>query len=267
MGEGAVGPTVADWVSRQLAGSPARAKRGAAQTAMDRTSRALGWSAMPAGDTGLRPPQQRRSRESLERVLHAGETLLAQRGYDGFTIAEVSRKAKVSVGSVYGRFENKDALVYEIHRRLLERLAPPTETDVLAIEDDVQIDLRGAVEHAVRRLADSTNAERALLRAFMLRGAVDPRIAGPGSEASKAAARAFKAVVLARRGEIGHPDPELATDVTYRMAYDVLTRHVMYGPTFESDTGRTWEELVDELIEAAVAYLRFGGRPHPAPPG
>ncbi len=216
---------------------------------------------MPLGDTGLRPPQQRRSRESLERVLRAGEKLLAQHGYDGFTIAEVSRTAKVSVGSVYGRFENKDALVYEIHRRMLERMLPPTEADALAVEDAAQMDLRGAVEHAVRRLADSTDAERPLLRAFMLRGAVDPRIAGPGSAASKTAGRAFKAVIAARGDEIGHADPELATDVVYRMVYDVLTRHVMYGPTFESDTGRTWEELVDELIEAAVAYLRFGGRP------
>jgi AcrR family transcriptional regulator len=186
-------------------------------------------------------------------VLRAGEELLAQAGYDGFAIAEVSRRAKVSVGSVYGRFESKDALVYEIHRRMLERMGPPA-----GVEEATAPDLRAAVEQAARQLADSTNAERALLRAFMLRGAVDPRIAGPGSEASQAAGRAFKATVLARREEIGHPDPELASDVVYRMVYDVLSRHVMYGPTFESDTGRTWEELVAELIEAAVAYLRFG---------
>ena len=64
---------------------------------------------MPGAHTGLRPPQQRRSRESLERILRAGADVLADRGYDGFTIGEVSRKAKVSVGSVYGRFESKDA--------------------------------------------------------------------------------------------------------------------------------------------------------------
>jgi AcrR family transcriptional regulator len=215
---------------------------------------------MPPGPTGLRPPQQRRSRESLERVLRAGEALLAQSGYDGFTIAEVSREAKVSVGSVYGRFENKDALVYEIHRRMLERMRPSAQEAALAAEETSELDLRGAVEYAIRRLAGSTDAERALLRAFMLRGAVDARIAGPGSEASQAAGRLFKAIILARRDEIGHPDPELASDVSYRMAYDVLSRHVMYGPTFESDTGRTWDELVGELIEAAVAYLRFGGR-------
>jgi AcrR family transcriptional regulator len=214
---------------------------------------------MPPGSTGLRPPQQRRSRESLERVLRAGEELLSASGYDGFTIAEVSRSAKVSVGSVYGRFENKDALVYEIHRRMLERMRPSPDEEERSIQAASALDLRGAVEHAIRQLADATDAERPLLRTFMLRGAVDARIAGPGSEASQATGRHFKAILLARRDEIGHPDPDLASDVAYRMAFDVLSRHVMYGPTFESDTGRTWEELVAELIEAAVAYLRFGG--------
>jgi AcrR family transcriptional regulator len=211
---------------------------------------------MLPGDTGVRPPQQRRSRLSLERVLRAGEKLLAQNGYEGFTIAEVSRKAKVSVGSVYGRFENKDALVYAIHRRQLARIAEPSDEDAQTIADDPDLDLRGAVDRATRLLADASNRERALLRAFMLRAAVDPNIAGPGSEASQGIGRAFKAAVLARRDEIGHADPELAADIAYRMVYDVLTRHVMYGPTFESDTERTWDELVDELIRASVAYLR-----------
>jgi AcrR family transcriptional regulator len=210
--------------------------------------------AMSSEEPGLRPPQQRRSRESLERVLQAGATVLADRGYDGFTIGEVSRRAGVSVGSVYGRFENKDALVYEIHRRMLERLTPATT------DGDATTDLRGAVERATRRLADSTDGERALLRAFMLRGPVDGRIAAQGSQASQAVGRTFKTTVLQHREEIGHPDPDLATDIAYRMVYDVLSRHVMYGATFESDAERTWEELVDELAEAVVAYLRHGRR-------
>ena len=46
------------------------------------------------------PPRQRRSRESLERVLQAGVELLGETDYDGFTLGELSRRATVSVGSV-----------------------------------------------------------------------------------------------------------------------------------------------------------------------
>jgi AcrR family transcriptional regulator len=209
----------------------------------------------PAESAGIRPPQQRRSRESLERVLKAGERVLEQKGYEGFTIAEVSRRAKVSVGSVYGRFDNKDALIRAIHLRMMERMAARGEA-IAAAPDDADVDLETVVARGVHALADGMDRERKLLRVFMIRGAVDPSIARPGSQASQATARAFKAAVLGRRGEIGHPDPELAADIAFRMVYDVLARQVMHGPTFESDRLVAWDDLVDELVAAVLAYLR-----------
>src|SRR3954447_17173767 len=146
---------------------------------------------MPASDPGVRPPQQRRSRESLERVLTAGERVLADNGYEGFTIGEVSRRAKVSVGSVYGRFDNKDALIRAIHVRMMERLTGPEE-ELAAAVADAGLDLATVVVRGVHALADSMERERTLLRVFMIRGAVDPSIARPGSDYSQATARAFK---------------------------------------------------------------------------
>ena len=52
----------------------------------------------------------------------------------------------------------------------------------------------------------------------------------------------------------------MAIDIAYRMVYDVLARDVMYGPAFESDITHTWDELVEELIRAAVTYLRYADR-------
>jgi AcrR family transcriptional regulator len=212
---------------------------------------------MPPSDRGVRPPQQRRSRESLERVLTAGERVLADNGYEGFTIGEVSRRARVSVGSVYARFDNKEALIHAIHARMMERLTPP-EQDVAGASDDPGADLATVVARGVHALAGRMGRERELLRAFMVRGAVDPSIAAPGSEASRATARAFKTAVLAHRGEIGHDDPELAADIAFRLVYDVLARQVMHGPTFESDRMVAWDDLVEELIAALLAYLRHG---------
>jgi AcrR family transcriptional regulator len=212
---------------------------------------------MPPTESGIRPPQQRRSRESLERVLKAAERVLAEKGYEGFTIGEVSKRAKVSVGSVYGRFENKEALIRAIHVRMMERLTGPEE-ELAAAPADAGADLAAVVARGVHTLADSMDRERTLLRVFMVRGAVDPSIARPGSESSQATARAFKTAVLARRSEIGHDDPELAADIAFRMVYDVLARQVMHGPTFESDRMVAWDALVDELVAAVLAYLRHG---------
>lgn len=212
---------------------------------------------MPPSDPGVRPPQQRRSRESLERVLTAGEHVLADKGYEGFTIGEVSRRAKVSVGSVYGRFDNKEALIHAIHARMMERLTSPEE-DVAGASGDPGADLATVVARGVHMLAGRMGRERKLLRAFMVRAAVDPSIAAPGSESSRATARAFTTAVLAHRGEVGHDDPELAADIAFRVVYDVLARQVMHGPTFESERMVAWDDLVDELIAVLLAYLRHG---------
>jgi AcrR family transcriptional regulator len=204
--------------------------------------------------TGVRAPQQQRSRESLERVLRAGEKLLAKNGYEGFTIAEVSRDASLSVGSVYGRFESKDALIYAIHARMLQRM---TEEYARDSPDWRGVDIEDVVSRGIHRLADPMNGERALLRVFMLLAPIDRRIAKRASEVSRALSREFTAAVLEHRSEIKHPVPERAADVAFRMAYDVLARRIMYGPRFESEMTIPWDDLVDEVIRATIAYLYF----------
>ena len=74
-------------------------------------------------EPGVRPARQQRSRESQERVLQAAEALLAEKGYEGFTMTEVAGRAGISVGSVYGRFEGREALIYAVHARVNARLS------------------------------------------------------------------------------------------------------------------------------------------------
>src|SRR3954464_15205809 len=126
---------------------------------------------MPPPRPGLRPPQQRRSRESLERVLKAGEKLLAKNGSGGFTKPDVSREANLSVGSVYGRFDNKDGLIREIHSRLLERVSADAAQQGLS--RGAPLDFDEVVSQAVHGMADRMHRERSILRVFMLLAPVD----------------------------------------------------------------------------------------------
>jgi hypothetical protein len=101
------------------------------------------------------------------------------------------------------------------------------------------------------------------LRVVMHRGAVDEHVAQVGSAASSREAELFKALLLTRREEIAHADPELAVDVAYRMAYCTLARQVMYGPTFESQRRVAWDDLVREIGAACTSYLLDSPhRPH-----
>ncbi|WP_410630187.1 TetR/AcrR family transcriptional regulator [Amycolatopsis sp. cmx-4-83] len=71
---------------------------------------------------GFHPPQQARSRASLEKVLAAAEHVLAHQGHEEFTIGGVAERAGLSVGAIYRRFDGKDQLLYAVKDQLLTRL-------------------------------------------------------------------------------------------------------------------------------------------------
>ena len=58
----------------------------------------------------MREPQQSRSQNTLHRILSSGTALIAEQSYDAVTIADIARRAKISVGGFYARFKNKEAL-------------------------------------------------------------------------------------------------------------------------------------------------------------
>jgi AcrR family transcriptional regulator len=205
-------------------------------------------------DTSVRPPKQRRSHESLERVLDASIRLLEDKGFDAFTIQDVSQRAGVSVGAIYARFGNKESLLRAVHRRAMESIRAEHQV-VAGIDGRPAASTRVVIGDAVRVVAAIFRGNEAILRAFMHLGAVDDEIAKRGSESSSDLARQFGATVLHHRDEITHPSPEKAVDVAFRMAYCTFARRVMYGPTFESDTMLDWDDLVDEVCAACAAYL------------
>src|SRR5881296_1178675 len=134
-------------------------------------------------DASVRPPKQKRSQESLERVLDASTRLLEEKGLDGFTIQDVSQRADVSVGAIYARFVNKESLLRAVHRHAMESIRP--EHDALGAADGRQhMPAREVIVAAVRTVAGIFRGNEKLLRAFMHLGAVDDEISRRGSENS-----------------------------------------------------------------------------------
>src|SRR3954451_11796893 len=103
----------------------------------------------------IRPPLQNRSRESLERVLEAGQELLEEEGWEGFTVQEVSRRAKVSIGSIYARAPSKEALFLAVYDRALVDIVAEQES----LQDETRwegMDPRELIVEAVRDMTTVT---------------------------------------------------------------------------------------------------------------
>jgi AcrR family transcriptional regulator len=203
--------------------------------------------------TAVRPPKQRRSRESYERVLDAAFGLLEENGFEGLTVQEVAARSGVSVGAIYERFGNKDTLLRAVHARMMESLSEAGEAvgDPAAHADGAA----QAIVAVVAGVARIMHENRRALRAFMHLGAVDEVISAGGSEASIALSKSFKRGLMPYASEFRHPDPDVALDVAFRVAYSTLARQVMYGPVFESDRRLSWRRLVDELGGLCAVYL------------
>jgi AcrR family transcriptional regulator len=110
---------------------------------------------LPGVTVGLTdPPQQARSRRTTGQILEAAEQLLAAEGAENLTMAAVSKRAGVSIGAIYGRFEGKSGLLRAVKDRALHQLeaelADRYEAPAKGIEDVVR-QLVEAVAPAGRR--------------------------------------------------------------------------------------------------------------------
>jgi AcrR family transcriptional regulator len=217
--------------------------------------RAAAPTAAPASPEQLiRPPLQRRSQESLERVLQAGAELLLDVGYEGFTLQEVSKRSGVSIGSIYARAPSKEALILTICDREMAKVSAANE----CLRETAKMhDLKGRelILALVELMARSTLEHADILRVFTYRALVDEEIWRRASERSTMLSRAFEEVLLAHRDELNHPDPELAIDVAFRFVYNTLVGRVTHGDRFESQRPLGDDDLIRELGEAAADYL------------
>jgi AcrR family transcriptional regulator len=212
---------------------------------------------MAIADVEIRSPQQVRSRKSLEKVLSAGVALLAERGYDGLSIAEVSTRARVSVGSIYQRFPSKAVLFRALQERMLSLINAEQEALFDGIDASV-LDDGAIIDMAVHRVADHFRRHEPLLRVMIMRGATDEETRVRGSGSAHVLAQSFERF-LGKSLRMKRRDAMLATDMCFRIVYASLARRILWGPTFESPVELSWDTFVSELSRACRAYLLAPG--------
>lgn len=201
----------------------------------------------------VRPPQQDRSRRTLERMLDAARELLGDRGPEGLTVTGITRRARTSVGSFYARFDGKDDLLRYLGESSLEGTV--AEVDDLLETLSGGRDLRQRLEPAARRLFE-TFVEGPGRVVLLLDGIHDP-LPSRRSRLEDRAATGLTDLLS------GPPERrELAARFLLASLRDAALREG--DDSAESPFGSR-ERVIAELVEMVVGYL--GGqvrRPEPA---
>jgi AcrR family transcriptional regulator len=126
---------------------------------------------------GIKPAQQARSRATRDKLVAALDRLLRTRSFESLTIADLAAEAGLAVGTVYRRFENKDAFIPVIFELYMARL-----DEFMAGAGRVEIEpdegLRKALHRIVRSAWGLIEREGHLVRAAHLYARLRPDLVG-----------------------------------------------------------------------------------------
>jgi AcrR family transcriptional regulator len=202
----------------------------------------------------IRPPLQRRSRETWAKVLDAGVAVLEDGGYEAFTIAAVCARAQVAPTVLYARTTSKEALFLAVYEHGIARLRAGG-----AVFDDAArwagMAPAELVRSAVAEAVGISLRHERFLRAVVLVSAVHPEVRRRGSRYSRELGEGFARVVLTAREAITHPDPEAAVRSCFGTVFAALVIRTAYGAGFATAESVDDEQFVAELGETAVRFL------------
>ena len=165
--------------------------------------------------TRFRPPKQDRSRLTMDRIATAALELMGEVGVEGATVAAIVNRAGASVGSFYARFPGKEDLVRYLQERVWTD-ARERWDEALSAEAWEGLPIRSVVEGVVGLLLRSLKADYQRRRALGWHRAMDSSGAELALSFHEHLLSTVTPLLLARREEISHPEPEAAIPFGYR---------------------------------------------------
>lgn len=201
-------------------------------------------------------PKQARSQQTLERLLDAAQGLIEERGLKAVSIPEVVRRAKSSVGGFYGRFRDKDELLRALEERFFRELERRIE-ETTQPEQWAEASLPTVLESLIGTMVEIYSQHRRLIKAFLVRAAQDELTFSEGLRLRQRVFVRVGQLVLERRDEVAHPDPQRALQLALHMLFGVMQQKAIFGEV-RAGAGPAMKdaELVHELTRAVLAYLQ-----------
>jgi AcrR family transcriptional regulator len=204
----------------------------------------------PSAPRATRVPQQTRSRRTRERVLVAAVACFEERGFDATTTAQIARRARIAVGSVYGYFRDKRSILLELLHASVDEIA-----DAIVKGLDRERWRGRAPRECVRELVDlvfhSQRLQPGVQRIIWERYFKDEafRAVAESIEGRIRTALVALLVDLRDEGRVRVPDAEAAAFVVHAAVQWTASRLVL------GNAGVNLEAATDAATDMVVSYL------------
>ena len=203
------------------------------------------------------PPQQARSRETQEALLAAAEHVFAEVGIAQATVSEICERAGVAVGTFYGRFPDKDALLLFWYERFFKRGRVTFDRAFSDAMWDGRLAsevIRGWVQSRVLHYRKNRKLLKALL--LYVRGRPAPEFKPFAAQLQLPALQRLTDLLEARRAEWHHPFPPHAIPMAVIMMESTVQAVILFNDHRGDEPQFTDDQLVDHLTHATRAYLQ-----------
>ncbi|HXZ01475.1 MAG TPA: TetR/AcrR family transcriptional regulator [Stellaceae bacterium] len=192
-----------------------------------------------------RIPHQARARDTVETIFEAAIRILRREGLDALNTNHIAETAGISVGTLYGYFPNKQAILVAMARRELEKTEASIRAAIARSASGTEA-ARAAIRALIRGFGGQNSLRRDLLQAMVVNGHY--------AELARPAENFARLMLKAAPGQFAN----MSVGLTEPQAF-VLTRAlvgVIRAAVFENSTWMGTDALEDELVRLAQSYVR-----------
>ncbi|WP_436534445.1 TetR/AcrR family transcriptional regulator [Actinoplanes sp. HUAS TT8] len=198
---------------------------------------------MPQRSEPRRRPRQVRAELTRHRILTAAAHVFTEYGYAAGTTNRIAEQARVSVGSLYQYFPNKDAILAELLLQHIDDTEPPPDTTGLSLPE--------AIRRIVHRTVEHHRVDPRLLRMMVEEAPLSQDLLDKISRYDRKRATELRDL-LTGRPEVRLDDLDTALRVIVTTV-ELVTHTLMAAPSpVES------QRLEDQLVTMVTRYLGCG---------
>lgn len=211
---------------------------------------------------GMRPAQQRRTRELVVRMFETGRELLRDRDFDSLSIEDLCKGAGTTVGSFYARFESKEVFITALQRVVVDETTLRMESDYASqrVPDD---SLEHLLSWVTKGAAVFYRANEGLVRASLRQTSREPHAWTPMRVLGQTQVRLAAPRIMALVEKPLRSGMSEAIQFAFQILHGTLNNMVLIdpGPFAIHDTGtpRMLATAMLRLIEGPHRPVRNQG--------